>query len=63
VAAHLAVLDPPLATAYRAVATLAIARLRLHAAGRAVAKPALDSVLRALTAIPRCDSVPTDERD
>ena len=63
VRAHLGVLDPRLAAAYRAVAALAVVRLRAAASRDVVAKSALDSVLRSLTATDRCGSLPADERD
>jgi len=62
VRAHLSVLDPHLAAAYRAVAVLGLARLQASGACEAVAKSALDSVLRSLTATDRCGSLPADER-
>jgi predicted short-subunit dehydrogenase-like oxidoreductase (DUF2520 family) len=62
VAAHLRALDAPLAAAYRALARLAVSRLR-GGARATVTKSALDSVLRALTATEACDSVPADGLD
>ena len=63
VTAHLSVLDEPLAGAYRAVAALAVTRLQAARPALTAEKSALDSVLRALTVLPRCGSVLADERN
>lgn len=63
VSAHLHSLDRPLAAAYRAVARLAVARLRRAGGATTVTKSALDSVLRALTVTRACGSVPADGLD